>query len=63
MGAALARSKGPDIEEQFILQTSRRRAVLLKETISQNEIYYYENGFPISRKGLDMSSSRTTVRD
>ena len=55
--------KGPDIDEQFILQTSRRRAVLLKETISQNEIYYYENGFLISREGLDISSSRTTLRD
>ena len=55
--------KGPDIDEQFILQTSCRRAVLLKESISQNESYYDENGFPISRKGLDISSSRTTVRD
>ena len=26
-------------------------------------IYYYENDFLISRKGLDISSSRTTVRD
>ena len=50
--------KEPDIYEQFILQMSRRRAMLLKESISQNE-----KDFPISRNGLDLSSSRSTVGD